>query len=137
MQTLRTERNSGNHWMIRQHVERVPSHVRDLQIGVGRRYAVDLARYPTETRRDPIFASALGHQLHAYADAEERLALLAHSLFKRIDHSGNFIEPPAAICECTDARQHDAIGPRDGVGIAGDDNRPAVTPFAARWVESR
>src|SRR4029078_5890166 len=103
MQTLRTERNSGNHWMIRKHVERVPSHVRNLQIGIGRRYAVDLARYPTETRRDALFASPLGHQLHADADAEERLALLAHSLFKRIDHSGDFIEPPTTICESTEA----------------------------------
>jgi hypothetical protein len=67
--------------------------------------------------------------LHANAYSEKRFAFPAHSLLKRIDHSGNFIESPAAIRESTDPRQNNTIGSRDSIGIAGHDNRLALPAF--------
>ena len=55
-------------------VERVPAHMRDLQRRVRRRDAVDLAGDPAQSRGHLVFAAALGHELHADADAEERPA---------------------------------------------------------------
>ena len=57
-------------------VERVPAHVRDLQLRIARRDAVDLAGNPARALDHLVFAAALGHQLHADADAEERPAVL-------------------------------------------------------------
>jgi hypothetical protein len=68
--------------------------------------------------------------LHANANSEKRLAFPAHSLLKRIDHPGNFIETTPTIRESTDARQNNTIGSRNGVGVAGHDNRLALPAFA-------
>ena len=46
-----------------------------FRLGVVRRDAVDLAGNPAEALDHLVFAAALGHQLHADADAEERPAL--------------------------------------------------------------
>ena len=93
-------------------VERVPAHVRDFQRRIGRRDLVDLAADPAEPVGHHIFAAALGHELHADADAEERPALAAHRLLQRLDHARHRIEPAPAIGEGADARQHDAVGAR-------------------------
>jgi hypothetical protein len=68
--------------------------------------------------------------LHANAYSEKRFAFPAHSLLKRIDHSRNFIESTPTIRESTDPRQNNTIGSRDGVGIAGHNNRLALPAFA-------
>ena len=77
---------------------------------VVRRDAVDFAGDPAEARRHLILAAALGHQLHADADAEERTGTPQHALVQRLDHAGDVVEPAPAIGEGADARQHHAIG---------------------------
>ena len=64
------------------------------------------------------------------------LPLLAHALFKRIDHAGNFVEPTTAIGKGADAGQHHAIGTRDRGRIVGYDNRLVVAALASRAFES-
>src|ERR1700722_12811367 len=96
--------------MMAQLVERVPAHVRDFQARVVRRDAVDLAGDPAEAGRHLVFAPALGHQLHADADAEERPAFLPHRDVERVDHAGDRIEPAPAVREGADTGQHHAIG---------------------------
>ena len=65
-----------------------------------------------------IFAPALGHQLHTDTNAEKRPSVLPHALLEGVDHARNFVEPAAAIGECADAGQHDAISARYRIGIA-------------------
>ena len=93
-------------------VERIPAHVRDFQVRIARRDAIDLAGDPAQAFVDLVFAAALGQKLHADADAEERPRLAAHRLLERIDHAVDGIEPAPAIGKGADARQHDAIGVR-------------------------
>src|SRR5262249_59931414 len=97
---------SGKERMVFQSIEGFPAHMRNLQIRTRRRNAIDFACDPAETRRYSVFASALRHQLHPDTDAEEGLAIFSYALLQRIDHTGNFVEPTAAIGECTNARQH-------------------------------
>ena len=78
--------------------------------GIARRDLVDLAGDPAEPRRHLVFAAALGHELHADADAEERPALAAHGFLERRDHARHRVEAAAAIGERADARQHHALG---------------------------
>src|SRR5262249_6243670 len=110
MLALRAGRDTVEHRMVAQLGERVPAHVRDLEMGIGRRDAVDLAGDPAEPRRHLVLAAALAHQLHADADAEERPALLAHRDVERLDHAADRVEPAPAIGERANPRQHDAIG---------------------------
>jgi hypothetical protein len=51
-------------------------------------------------------------------------------VLKRIDHPGDFIESTPTICKSADARQDDTISSRNGVGIAGHDNRLTLSAFA-------
>ncbi len=115
--------------------ERIPAHVRDLQRRIGRRDLVDLAADPAEALGHHVFAAALGHELHADADAEERPALAAHRLLQRLDHAGHRIEPAPAIGEGADARQHDAVGAAHRVGIARHHDRLIVAALARRALE--
>ena len=117
-------------------VQRVPAHVRDLQRGVGRLDQRHVAGDPAEPRARDVFEAALGHQLHADADAEERPAAAAHGLLQRLDHAGHGVEPGAAVGEGADARQHDAVGREHRVGIAGDDDRHRRRP-ASRAARSK
>src|SRR6266508_5736341 len=80
VQTLRAEGNSVEHRMRPARIERVPPHVRDLQISVRGRNPLDVARDPAQSLRHLVFAAALGHKLHAEANAEEGTAALAHAL---------------------------------------------------------
>ncbi len=105
--------------------------MRNFQVRIGRRDAIDFARDPAQARCHLIFAAALGHQLHADANAEERAAALAHVLLERVDHAGDAVEPLPAIGEGADARQHHAVGSGDLIGIAGDHDR-LVVPAVAR-----
>ncbi len=65
-------------------------------------------------------------QLRADADAEERLAALAHGFFQGLDHAGHPVEPAPAVGEGADARQHDVVGrenvlgPRRDLDLAGE-----------------
>ena len=74
---------------------------------------------------------ALGHQLAADADAEERLAAPDHRLVQRLHHARHRVEPAPAIGERADARQHDPLRLGDGVRVGGDDNRVAGLPRRA------
>src|SRR5262245_61483530 len=75
MQALRTQGNAGEQWMGLAFAQRVPTHMRDLQLSIGRRDAIDLAGDPAQALGDLVFAPTLGHELHADADAEERPTL--------------------------------------------------------------
>ena len=112
-------------WCGLRGLERVPAHVRDLQRRVARRDPVDLAGDPAEPVGDLVFAAALGHELHADADAEKRPALAAHGFLQRLDHARHRVEAAPAIGERADARQHHAIGLAHRVGIAGHHDRLA------------
>ncbi len=68
---------------------------------------------------EAVLHAARRHELHADADAEERLAALDHLALQGIDHAGHAVQPGAAIGERADARQHDAVGRRHGAGIGG------------------
>src|SRR5262249_44167484 len=70
VRALRPERDAVEQRMRAALIERIPAHVRNLQARVGGRDAIDLARDPAEPRRHLVLAPALGHQLHADADAE-------------------------------------------------------------------
>ena len=116
-------------------VERVPAHVRNLQARIGRRDAVDLARDPAEPLDHLVFAAALGHQLHADADAEERPAARAHALVERVHHAADGVEAAPAIREGADAGQHHAVGAGDLVGIARHHDRLRRAHFARGALE--
>ena len=94
-------------------VEGVPAHVRDLEGGIARLDAGDLAGDPAEALGHLVFAAAFGHELHADADAEKRPAAPAHGVVERLDHAGQGIEAAPAVGEGADARKHDAIGRTD------------------------
>src|SRR5580693_7258031 len=86
--------------VVRSHyIERVPTHMRNFQIRIARYDAIDLAGDPAQSFRDLVFAAALGQQLHADADAEERPAFLAHRLVQRRHHAIHGIEAAPAIGE--------------------------------------
>src|SRR6516162_6574899 len=101
VQPLGSERNTGKKRMRPPRMKRVPSHVRDFQIGIGWLDAIDLARDPAQALRDLVFPPAFGHELHANADAKERPAAHAHALLERFYHSADRIEPAPAVGEGT------------------------------------
>src|SRR6185295_16724099 len=112
-----------------QHVEGVPAHVRNLQIRIGGLDAVDFAGDPAEAGCHLIFAPAFSHQLHADTDAEKRFPALPYTLSKGVDHSRNFVESAAAISECANAGQDDAVGTRHCIWIARHSNWLFVSAF--------
>src|SRR5580698_7687589 len=117
------------------HIERVPAHVRDFQIRIARRDAIDLAGNPAEPFLHLVFQSAFGQKLHADANTEERPPFPAHGLFKRFAHPINGIEPALAIGKRTDPRQHHAVGLRHDRRIAGDNDRLIDAAVARRALE--
>src|SRR6185437_9235836 len=95
----------------------VPAHMRHLELGICRRYRSDLAAQPAEARGDGELTTALGHELHADADAEERSAPPAHRLVERFLHARYRGEAAPAIGESADAGQHDALGGAHILGV--------------------
>ncbi len=135
MQAPRPERDPVEQRMRPAGVERVPAHVRNLQLRIGRRDAVDLAGNPTQALDHLVFAAALRHQLHADADAEERPALATHRFLERLDHALDRIESAAAIRKRADAGQHDAVGPAHRVRVSGHHDRLVASGLARRTLE--
>src|SRR5690242_11064079 len=135
VQPLLAERKPFEQRVRTQWRERVPAHVRNLQAGIVRRDAVHLSGDPPESIRHLIFAPALGHQLHADADPEERPPLAPHCLLQRLDHAVECIEAAAAIGEGADPWQHDAVGAAHRFGIARHDDRLIVPAFVRRAFE--
>src|SRR5262249_33022485 len=135
MQSIGSHRYTGKERMVFQYIERIPAHMRDLQIRTRRRNAIDFACDPPETWCYFVFASALRHQLHPDTDAEEGLATFSYAMLQRIDHTGNFVEPAAAIGECANAGKHNPFGARDRIRIAGDGDRLLEAAFARRAFE--
>ena len=62
--------------------------------------------------------SALGHELHADADAEEGAAT-SDALLDRLAHAVHGRQAPRAIGKRALSGQHDAIGPRHPVRVGG------------------
>src|SRR3984893_3653263 len=116
------ERETLEHRMLPDHVERVPAHMGDLQILLARRNFFDVARNPIKTVGGDVLLAARGHQLHADADAEERPRLVAHRFRHRLEHAVQRVEAPAAIGKGADAGQHDAVGAKHHFRIAGHYN---------------
>src|SRR5215468_11081438 len=136
VQTLRPDGDAFEQRMRPARIERVPAHMRDLQTWIRRRDAFDLARNPAQPRRDLVFAAALGHELHADANAEKRPAARAHAVVERLDHAADGVEPAPAIGEGADARQHHAVGAGDLLGFARHHDR-LRQPFLARGALER
>src|SRR5215469_8389646 len=80
MQSPRADRDPFEQGVLFRRAQCVPSHVGNSQGRIGRSDAVDLALDPTQPRSNFIFATPLGHQLHAYADAEEGATSSAYAL---------------------------------------------------------
>src|SRR5258708_19295070 len=106
VQTLRPDGDAVEQRMRPPCIERVPAHVRDLQTRIRRRDAFDLARNPAQPRRHLVFAAALGHELHANANAEERPAPPAYAVVERIHHAADGVEPTPPIAEAPPPRHH-------------------------------
>ena len=124
------------HRVLADRVERVPAHVRDLQVLVARRDLHDVARDPVEAVGVDVLAAARRHQLHADADAEERPRLVAHRLGHRLDHAVDRVE---AACGNRRRRRRPAAR-RDRRGTPRRDRRVthdllAVPAFARRALE--
>src|SRR5579864_1556804 len=115
--------------------ERVPAHMRDFQSRILWADAADLARDPAEPLGRLIFAAAFGHELHADADTEKRLAPPEYCFGKRFHHSRQAIEPAPAVREGADARQDHAIGPPDRFRIAGHADRLGVAALSRGALE--
>ena len=104
--------------------------------GIRRRDLVDLAGDPAEARRHLIFAAALGHQLHADADAEERPARAAARVSLSASTMPGISSSP---------RRQSAKAPTPGSttrsaratssGIVGDEDRLVVSAFARGALE--
>src|SRR5919204_2325692 len=103
MQSVAAERNALEQRVRLARGERIPAHMRNFQVRIGWRDLVDLAGNPAESLGYFIFTPALGHQLHADANPEERLAFAAHIVLGRFDHAVNGIETAAAIGKGADA----------------------------------
>src|SRR5215813_4244788 len=136
VQALRPDGDALEQRMRPARIERVPAHMRDLQTWIRRRDAFDLARDPAQPRRHLVFAAALGHELHADANAEERSAARAHAVVERLHHAADSVEPTPAIGEGADARQHHAVGAGDLLGFARHHDR-LRQPFLARGALER
>ena len=54
-------------------LKRVPAHMRHLQGSIIGRNCLDIACDPAEAICLAVFKAAIGHELHANADAKERL----------------------------------------------------------------
>ena len=119
---LRPQGQAVDQWMWARDIEGVPAHMRDLQRGIARHNAIDFAADPAEPVDHFIFASTLGQQLHADANAEEWPALAAHRLLERLHHAGHSIKSAATIGESPYSRQDNAIGARHDVRIARHDD---------------
>src|SRR5205085_2005233 len=135
VQPRRSDRDALEQRMRPPRVERVPAHVGNLQAWVGGRDAIDLARDPAEPLGHRVFAPALGHELHADADAQKGAAVLAHARVERLDHAGDGVEPMPTIGKGADARQHHAVGARHLFGIAGHHDCLLVPRVARRPLE--
>src|SRR4051812_31241987 len=113
VQSVRADIDTVEQRMRPLRVERVPAHMRDLQGRIRRRDPVDLARDPAQSRDHLVFAAALGHELHANANPQERAGTRAHAVIERLDHAADGIETAPAIGEGADAGQHHTVGPPD------------------------
>src|SRR5262245_12597810 len=137
MQSTSAHRYSGEERVTFQHIESIPAHMRNFQIRTRRRNTIDFTRDPPKTWCYFVFASALRHQLHSDADAEEGPAIFSYALLKGIDHTRNFVEPAAAIGECANAGQHNTLSARECVRITGDGDRLFEAAFTRRAFEGQ
>src|SRR5690606_17159422 len=62
----------------------------------------------------------------------EWLATRNDILFKRLHHTGNGVEPAPAVSKGADAGQHDAVDPRQHLGIVGDNDVLTQTGIQCR-----
>ena len=102
---------------LRLETEFVPAHLGQSQaFGPHRR---DLALNPTEARGFAVFEAALGHELHADADAEEWSAG-RDTMLDGVTETGDGGEPCRAITEGALSGEHDAVCSGDDVWFGRD-----------------
>src|SRR5262245_66516206 len=82
--TLRSDGDAVEQRMRPARVERIPTHMRDFQFRVRGRDWFDVAGDPAQPLRHLVFAAALGHKLHADANAQERPAASAYAVAERL-----------------------------------------------------
>ena len=90
---------------------------------------------PVQPGMDAVFDAARGHELHADANAEERLAAFDHLALQRLDHARHAVESGPAIGEGAHARQHDAIGAGNLARAGGDQHAVVRARFACSAFE--
>src|ERR1700761_4755076 len=78
-------------------LQRVPTHMRNFQIWIGRVNHGDIAADPAKALCNFVCEPARAHQLHPDTDAEKRPATPAYDFVKRLDHAVNAGEPALAI----------------------------------------
>ena len=80
--------------------------------------------------------AALGHQLHADADAQERRAAAGRGL-DRLAHAGDGGEAGGAVGEGALAGQHDTVGGGDDGRIGGDGDVASMPARSAASASAR
>src|SRR3546814_4727716 len=81
----------------------------NLQPLVGGLKTHDIAADPAKALVDPMFLPAVGHKLHADANAEERPALADHGLLKRVFHARKRAQRRRALAERAHSGKDDAV----------------------------
>src|SRR5689334_6735106 len=103
--SARPRRNSIQKRMLVGDVERIPTHVRNLERRSCRFDRATLALDPAKPRRLDEFEPTFTQELHSNTNAKERPALTANSFVQRFNQPGNAFEPGLAIAIGTDTRQ--------------------------------
>ena len=99
----------------------IPAHMRNFDVGRGRNRSHG-ATNPPESLRRAMLITRIGQQLHAHANAEKWLAIMAHCQFHRADHAVNCQQGFNAVRKGSDAGQYDPVGVDDNFGIGGDND---------------
>ena len=120
MQPVVPQRDSCEKFVRPSGYKRVPAHLRNAQIRIGRRQRANNALDPSEPRRFFMFEPGRCEQLHAYADAKEWTPTPQDRLLKSACKSRNIVEPSLAIPKGAHARKDDAIRFHDLVRVRRD-----------------
>ena len=137
METSSAKLQTGEERVRTHEVERVPAHVWNLERGIGRRKADDVAGDPAEALAGLVLKAAGSHQLHPDADAEEGLAAPPDVLVEDLPHAGHGPESITAILEGADTRQDYSLGAPHFVGAAGHTNIATDSGVARCALEGR
>jgi hypothetical protein len=100
----------------------IPTHMRDLDFGIGSIHQPYATVHPAKAGMDTMFFASLRHQLHANTDAKEGLAACPGRFLQRIDHARNGRERIHAMGKGANAGKDDPVCVAHGIGIGRDIN---------------